>query len=1081
MKLMNWRANRRALLCLMSGMALVGCGGGGGGGSTAPTPPPPTSVTISGTVAAASALTGTVTVYDSSSKSQPVVASTAIGAGGQYSVTVTGFTPPLLLQATGQVAGQGSTVTFYSVATSAGTVNITPITSLMALNMAAGNIQTLMTGSAGTLSSLTSADLSTQNTNMDTMLSGVLKAEGLSANYNFSTTTFAVGDTGYSQLVNTVTFNLGNPAAVVVTNSTAPATPITIDTDTGTPNGSLDVINGPTTLPVGLTIGGTITGLNATGLQLQNNGADTISVAANATSFTFATPVANGAAYAVTVKTQPAGQSCIVGNGTGTAASASVTNVVVACGAPPPATYTISGTVMGLTASGLELVNEGTDNLSVAAGATTFTFATHNVSMATYQINIRTQPTGEVCTVANNSGTIANANVTNVAVSCTPYYTVGGTISNLKGVTLMLALQNASPASNAVSMLPGQSNFVFGAGLPKGTSYSVTVQQQPSGQSCTVTNGSGTATANVSTVIVSCVTVPRWAWISGDDSVLGATYGTAGKGAAANTPGGRGQSAQFVDTSGNLWLFGGANADNNLTNDLWEYSPSTGEWTWMGGTSSLNAAGVYGTQRVAASANIPGARFGALSWTDSAGNFWLFGGQGFDSTGTQAWLNDLWEYNSATSQWLWVSGSSVGNAAGVYGSGGVAATNNQPGGRYYAVGWIDAGNNLWLYGGAGIDVNGNQNTLNDLWKFDAGTGLWTWINGSPNGYVTGVYGTQGVPDGANAPGSRQQATAWTDSAGQLWLFGGFGLDASATYDALNDLWRYSLASGLWTWMGGSKIVDAKGVYGVQGVAGATNIPGARYMSSSWTDANGALWLLGGEGYDSTPYSNIQNDVWTYDTVSGEWTWTAGGNADGGGDPGTYQVQGLPAAGNVPGARYGALSWADASGSWLYGGDAASPLAPGATSYSISREANDLWHFGPAIFYNGTGSMAGTFTDQNHCQYPAPVTIVNANVTMSTPSAGAVTITYTVPVLTSSAAGCPNYGANSGSLSIPVSLNGTVMQSIPGSIGSVSATVSGGVVSGTVGFQETGQQGSGTFSWTESGSFSASAAPTSVPN
>jgi beta-lactam-binding protein with PASTA domain len=1076
----------RVLAGLMASVLLSACGGGGGGGgSTPPPPPPPQTATITGTVAAGAALTGTVAVFDSSTHSQPTIANTAIGAGGQYSVVVTGLTPPFLLQATGQVGGQGPTVTFYSVATSAGTVNITPITTLMALNMAAGNIQTLMTGSAGTLPSLTSADLNTQNTNLDTMLSGVLKAEGLSANYNFSTTTFAVGDTGYSQLVNTVTVNLANPAAVVVTNSTAPATPITIDTDTGTPNGSLDVINGPTTLPVGLTIGGTITGLTASGLQLQNNGADTLSLAANATSFTFATAIASGAGYAVTVKAQPSGQSCVVSNGSGTAANSKVTNVTVACTANA-VLYTVSGTISGLTVAGLIIQDNGGDDLLLAAGATTFSFATSLASSSTYQVTIKTLVAGEVCSVTNGSGSITNANIVNVVITCTPYYSLGGTVSNLKGATLILLLQNnVGFAENAMSVVPGQSVFVFGTLLTQGAGYTVTVQQQPSGQACTVTNGSGTVSGKVSSITVSCVTVAQWAWISGDDTSLSAVYGTLGKAAVGNTPGGRGQSATSVDTSGNLWLFGGANAGNELTNDLWFYSKSTGEWTWVGGPSSPNTAAIYGTKGIAASANIPGARFGALSWTDSAGNFWLFGGQGYDSTGTQGWLSDLWEYSSVTGQWMWVSGSSIGNAPGVYGSAGVAAANNQPSGRYYAVGWIDAGNNLWLYGGAGIDVSGNQNTLNDLWKFDAGTGLWAWINGSPNGYVTGVYGAQGAADSANAPGSRQQATAWTDSAGQLWLFGGFGLDASATYDALNDLWRYSPASGLWTWMGGSKIVDAKGVYGVQGVAGATNIPGARYASSSWTDVNGALWLLGGEGYDSiTPYSNIQNDVWTYDTVSGEWTWTAGGNADGGGDPGTYQVQGLPAAGNVPGARSGALSWADASGSWLYGGDAASPLAPGATSYSISPEANDLWHFGPAIFYNGTGSMTGTFTDQNSCKYTAVATIVNANVTMSTPNAGAVTIAFLVRTFnaqSSNAASCPSYQSYTNTVSIPIIVNGSTVQTLPGSMGTVSGTLSGGAISATVSLTLTGAQGSGTFALTESGSFSTVAVPVTVPN
>jgi hypothetical protein len=917
---------------------------------------------------------------------------------------------------------------------------------------------------SGTITGLTASGLQLQNNGVDT----------IAAAANATSFTFATA--------------ISSGAAYAVTVKTQPSgQSCIVSSGTGTAS-SANIVNVTvactTSSASTYTVSGIIVGLSASGLQLQNNGADTISVAANATSFTFATGVASGAAYAVTVKTQPSGQSCIVSNGTGTASSANIANVTVACGMSSSSTYTVSGTINGLSASGLIIDNTGTDDLSLAAGATAFTFATHLPTAATYQIIVKTLPDGEVCTVTNGSGTITNANIVNVVITCTPYYTPGGTVSNLKGTTLSLLLQNGGGyASNVVSVLPGQATFVFGTGLPKGTGYTVTVQQQPSGQLCTVTNGTGAvSSSNVASINVSCVTVPQWAWISGDDSSLGAIYGTLGQAATGNSPGGRGRSATSVDMSGNLWLFGGANAGNGLTNDLWFYSKSTGEWTWLGGPSSTNGAGVYGTQGISANANVPGARFGAVSWTDSAGNFWLFGGQGYDSTGTQGWLSDLWEYSSATGQWLWVSGSSLGNAPGVYGSAGVAATNNQPGGRYYAVGWIDAGNHLWIYGGAGIDVNGNQNTLNDLWEFDGRTGLWTWINGSPSGYVTGVYGTQGVADGANAPGSRQQATAWTDSAGQLWLFGGYGLDAAGTYDALNDLWRYSFASGFWTWMGGSTIVDARGVYGVQGTAAAANVPGARYGATSWIDVNGAFWLLGGEGYDSTNYnSNIQNDIWKYDSTSGDWSWIGGGSSDGGGDPGVYQVQGLPGAGNSPGARTSATSWTDASGSWIYGGIAASPLKPGASSYTISQGANDLWHLGTAIFYNGAGSMGGTFTDQNGCQYPAPVTIVNANVTMSTQSAGAVTLTYTVPALASLSSTCPNYGANSGTFSVPVTVNGAVMQGLAGSIGSVSAIISGGVVSGTVGFQETGTQGSGTFSWTESGSFSTVAVPVTVPN
>ncbi len=79
------------------------------------------------------------------------------------------------------------------------------------------------------------------------------------------------------------------------------------------------------------TIGGTVSGLNTgTSVTLLDNGADSLTVTANGT-FTFKTALASGAAYSVTVGTQPTGETCTVTNGSGTVGTANVTNVAVAC------------------------------------------------------------------------------------------------------------------------------------------------------------------------------------------------------------------------------------------------------------------------------------------------------------------------------------------------------------------------------------------------------------------------------------------------------------------------------------------------------------------------------------------------------------------------------------------------------------------------------------------------------------------------------------------------------------------------------------------------------------------------------
>jgi hypothetical protein len=80
-------------------------------------------------------------------------------------------------------------------------------------------------------------------------------------------------------------------------------------------------------------------------------------------------------------------------------------------------TYTINGTVTGLTTSGLMLENNGGGSQSISANATTFQY-TGLANGAAYAISIQAQPSGETCGITNGGGTISGANVSNVTVSC---------------------------------------------------------------------------------------------------------------------------------------------------------------------------------------------------------------------------------------------------------------------------------------------------------------------------------------------------------------------------------------------------------------------------------------------------------------------------------------------------------------------------------------------------------------------------------------------------------------------------------------------------------------------------------------
>jgi hypothetical protein len=207
-----------------------------------------------------------------------------------------------------------------------------------------------------------------------------------------------------------------------------------------------------------------------------------------------------------------------------------------------------------------------------------------------------------------------------------------------------------------------------------------------------------------------------WTWVSGANTVnQSGSYGTQGVAAVTNVPGARSSAVSWIDAHGNLWLFGGGGYDSagvtGTLNDLWKFDGT--HWIWVSGANMVNQTGSYGTQGVAAAANVPGARSSAISWIDASGNLWLFGGDGYDSAGVTGTLNDLWKFDGT--HWTWVSGANTVNQSGSYGTQGVAAAANVPGARSSAISWIDASGNLWLFGGLGYDSAGGRGNLNDLW------------------------------------------------------------------------------------------------------------------------------------------------------------------------------------------------------------------------------------------------------------------------------------------------------------------------------------------------------------------------------
>ncbi|MCK4704062.1 MAG: thrombospondin type 3 repeat-containing protein [Gammaproteobacteria bacterium] len=268
----------------------------------------------------------------------------------------------------------------------------------------------------------------------------------------------------------------------------------TDDDGDGTPDTYDDYPLDPTRQKFQFTVGGIVNSLQTGGvITLQNNGGDTLTITANGT-FTFSSSINNGNAYLVSVLSQSAGQVCSLMNNSGTIDSADVTNVTVTC----IDFYTVSGTVSGLTGS-LVLQNNASDDLTITTNGA-FSFNTSIVPGGSYNVTILNQPSEQLCSLGNATGT-SSVDVSNVTVTCVDYYTVGGTVTGLTGT---LVLQNNAGDDLTIT---SDGSYTFNTTfIPSGSfSYNVTALSQPVEQLCTIINGSGTASADVSNVTVTCV------------------------------------------------------------------------------------------------------------------------------------------------------------------------------------------------------------------------------------------------------------------------------------------------------------------------------------------------------------------------------------------------------------------------------------------------------------------------------------------------------------------------------------------------------------------------------------------------
>ncbi|MBX3585478.1 MAG: hypothetical protein KF796_02450 [Ramlibacter sp.] len=260
--------------------------------------------------------------------------------------------------------------------------------------------------------------------------------------------------------------------------------------------------------PVSFNVGGTLAGLAAGKTVVlahkDASGATAQSRSLNANG-AYSVSLPAGTAYQLVVLVQPSGQTCSVSNGTGTA-SADVNNVSVNCldNVAAPEARVVSGTVAGL-AAGQTLVlqlsaNGQVQETSVHADGS---FQFPEALTGTFAITVKTPPAGQGCSVAHSQGTAGDGVA--ISVSCTAAsqsFRVGGQLSGNIGV---VALRNT--ANGDALVLSANGVFQFPQPVPQGSAYNVVRVNAGGVQTCSVGNGSGTASAHVSNISIRCAAV----------------------------------------------------------------------------------------------------------------------------------------------------------------------------------------------------------------------------------------------------------------------------------------------------------------------------------------------------------------------------------------------------------------------------------------------------------------------------------------------------------------------------------------------------------------------------------------------
>lgn len=469
------------------------------------------------------------------------------------------------------------------------------------------------------------------------------------------------------------------------------------------------------------------------------------------------------------------------------------------------------------------------------------------------------------------------------------------------------------------------------------------------------------------------ISTKEWTWVSGGNQ--GFNYGVYNSTASSNHPGSRLRAAYFRYNN-KLYLFGGYGygaAAGGYLNDLWEFDPSTGNWSFISGTNGPNTTGTYGTKGTASTSNIPGGRQ-CRAAVDDDGNAFFFGGYGYASSGG-GYLNDLWKYNFADDEWTWLSGSNLAGVTPNHGTLGTSTSTTVPGGRYGVGVLCDEVGDIWIYGGRGFDSDSRISFLNDLWHFDINSAKWTWQGGDKKGYLTAGLYSQDFQDANRGleltEVSLNGSNTWwrADNNGSFYAeINGFGDNANSDdwlITPVMDLSSYNYAEITFR-----NVSNSTG--GTFQIKVSTNWDGTSSPNSAtWTDLSSQASFSQGNWAESWSLVDLSNHLGSNTYVAWHYTGTPSSSRTQQIDDitvrgihnyakGNYSFTGSASSIAYPAAKaYPHFHMDNAGGIILAGGEGVSPYTSN-TALGI----NDVWYYMPSGGYIWDGGSTTWSTGGN---------------------------------------------------------------------------------------------------------------------